>query len=214
MARQTPVLNVKGRFLLKAPWSANPNILYTCISLRTFDDIYKFGTDVYKTFYEAMGVTSGSVTFTPQPFDFQKEKKDGVLIVTLKGDDNSVIYVPDSFIDKQADNSEVVYSHIVLSASLSILPDTTDLTALKTSLAAIIQGAVGVATQVKEMRLPTDNNPTKQEHNVLEAVRRGSITLLETDKARANRLQSENTLLQAKIATLVQILKDNNLLPN
>lgn len=213
MARFTPTLDSKGKYTLRAPWSANPNVLYTCKALRAFDDIYKTGKDVYKTYYVPMGVTNGSTTFTPTPFSFEEERRNNVVIVTLIGDDGNVIFIPDSFISTQPDVTEVKYSHIVLSASIGAVPDTVDLSAIKTSIANMIQASLGVLPTVQESRLPSINNPTPTQHTVMENARTGSIVLNETDKIRAERLQVENGLLQSKIATLTQILRDNNLLP-
>lgn len=213
MARFTPTLGSKGKYTLRAPWSANPNVLYTCRALRAFDDIYKTGKDVYKTYYVPMGVTNDSTTFTPMPFSFEQERRDNVVIVTLNGDDGNVIYIPDSFINTQPDVTEVKYSHIVLSASIGAVPDTVDLSAIKTSITNTIQAGLGVLPTVQESRLPSINNPTPTQHTVMENARTGSIVLNETDKIRAERLQVENGLLQSKIATLTQILRDKNLLP-
>lgn len=213
MARFTPTLDSKGKYVLRSPWTSNPNVLYTCKALRAFDDIYKTGKDVYKTYYVPMGVTNGSTSFTPTAFSFEEERRNKVIIVTLVGDDGGVMYVPDSFISTQPDNTEAIYSHIVLSASLSAIPDSLDLSALKTSMANLIQSTIGLLPIIQESRLPSVNNPTTAQHLILEAARQGAITLNETDRSRANRLQTENNLLQAKISTLTQILRDNNLLP-
>lgn len=213
MARFTPTLGSKGKYTLRAPWSANPNVLYTCKALRAFDDIYKTGKDVYKTYYVPMGVTNDSTTYTTTPFSFEEERRNNTVIVTLNGDDGSVIFIPDSFINTQPDVTEVKYSHIVLSASIGAIPDTVDLSALKTSIANMIQASLGMLPTVQESRLPSTNNPTGAQHALIEGARLGAITLTETDLVRANRLQSANGLLQSKIATLTQILRDKNLLP-
>lgn len=213
MARFTPPLESKGKISLRAPWSANPNVLYTCKALRAFDDIYKSGRDVYTVYYVPMGLTNNSTTYTPSPFDFESERRDNVLIVTLVGDNGDVIYVPDSFIGTQPDATEVVYSHIVLSASIGAVPDNLDLSALKTQIANLIQGTLGLTPTIQESRLPSLNNPTTVQHAIMEGARIGGITLTETDRARAERLQADATLIRNQVTTLTQILRDNNLLP-
>lgn len=213
MPRFTPPLGSKGKISLRAPWSTNPNVLYTCKAVRTFDDVYNSGRDVYHVFYKAMGLIEGSTTYTPTPFVFEDEVEANVVIVTLSGDDGGIIYVPDSFISTQPDVTEETYSHMVISASLSAISDKLDLSALKTQISNLIQGVIGLTPAIQESRLPSLNNPSPLQHALMEAARRGAITLTETDRARAERLQAELVLCQNQVATLTQILRNNNLLP-
>lgn len=213
MPRFTPPLGSKGKISLRAPWSTNPNVLYTCKAVRTFDDVYNSGRDVYHVFYKAMGLIEGSTTYTPTPFVFEDEVEANVVIVTLSGDDGGIIYVPDSFISTQPDTTEVVYSHIVLSASIGAVPDNLDLSALKTQIANLIQGTLGLTPVIQESRLPSLNNPTAAQHAIMEGARIGGIALTETDRSRAERVLGDATLLHGQIATLTQILRNNNLLP-
>ena len=55
MSKLTPPLNVKGRFVLKSPWEVPPTVIYECIAIRSFEDIYKRGLDVYEAFYVPYG---------------------------------------------------------------------------------------------------------------------------------------------------------------
>lgn len=213
MARNTPALMSKGRYVLTAPWSTNPTLLYTCIEVRQFDAVYLIGKDVYQTFYVTQGLVEGSTAYTASPFSFQQEKRDKVAIVTLLGDDGSLIYVPDSFILSYPDLSEIKYTQRVLHCSLGAIPTYVDLSALKVSVANLVAESIGVVPSVNEAWLSITDTPTKVQHDILESARLANITLLETDRAKALRLEQKNILLQQQITTLTGILQTNGLLP-
>lgn len=197
----TPPLHAYGRYVLKAPWSANPSVLYTCAAIRSFDDIYKLGKDVYNTYYVPMGVTNGAV-IGGSAFSFESEKLLRPSIITLLGDDNTVIYVPDTFIAKYPDLADVKYSHMVLSISLGALPDYLDLGALKTGIAGVVAQTTGVVATVIEHRAPSTNNPTSTQHDILEAARLAGITTNETLTARLLRTEQALQVAQQKIQAL------------
>lgn len=212
MQKKTPALKSKGRYTLVEPWIANPAILYTCESVRSFEDIGRLGTDVYKTYYESMGVTNGTI-WGGGLFDFRDEYNNNVNIITLLGDDNSVIYVPDTFIANFPDLSEVPYSHVILSFSIGAIPDSLLLDTLKSSVSALVAQQLGLIPVVSVHKLASDVNPTSSEHAALEAARLGAITLLETDRAKATRLTAENDLLRQQNQSLVAILQATGNLP-
>lgn len=202
----TPAINSKGKYSLALPWSAIPNMEYTCIAIRSFDDIYKLRKDVYKTYYLPMGLTEGSTTFTATPFSFAAEKEKKPNILTLLGENGSVIYVPDTFLTSQPTTTSVKYSHVVLAISLGALPDTQDLSALKTAISNLVGTSVGVTPTVHETRAPSTNTPNESEHSALEIARLAGISNQTTDRADAIRFQTMMTQVQAKNRALMNIL--------
>lgn len=201
----TPPLNTSGRYVLKAPWVANPGVLYTCAAIRSFDDIYKLGYDVYKIYYESMGVINGTLV-NGSSFDFQSEKRQYPNIITLLGNDNTVIYVPDTFIARFPDTADVKYSHIVLSVSLGSLPDYLDLTELKNNVADAVTNVTGVTATINEHRAPSTNNPTSVQHDALEAARLSLVTNQTTLTAKLLKAQADLQLANQKIQALTAII--------
>lgn len=212
MAKKTPPLLIRGRFTLKMPWVAVPTKLYTVIAIRQFKDIYDAGIDVYSQYYQPMGLTDGA-PYGAETFSFQSEVSQLANIVTLYADDGETIFVPDTWILKYPDSGDVKYSHVVLSLSAGAVPDYLDFSALKTMLANLVAQTTGVVVTVNEHRAPSTTQPTAAEHEVLEAARIGAITLLETDYARALRLQAVIDRQNQERATLIAILEDNSLWP-
>lgn len=213
MSRITPTLKSKGLYVLRAPWSVPPTTTYVCQAVRGLRDIFEMGDDPFKLYYEPMGLTEA---------DFKADLALDVNIVTLMVEaldasttplDKSYVYVPDTYIERYPDQSFVPYSHIVLSLSLGLLPDSIALDTLKAEVANVCSNVIGVTPVVKEHIVPTNGSVSASQHETLEIARRGLITLRDTDYARLQRQIANNQLLQEQINTLVKILEDNGLLP-
>ena len=207
MANMTPPLHVQGRFVTKSPWELPNTLVYECIAIRSFEDIYKLGIDVYDTYYVPMGLVN-SPTFV-----FSDEKVVRANIITLKGSDGSIVYIPDTYILSFPNAGTVKYHHVILSASLGALPEYLDMTALQREIENLISGKTGVSASVKEMVAPTTDQPTKENHEILEASRIGSIRSFENDYTRLKKEEAKSALLQAKVNALTTILRANNILP-
>lgn len=208
MAKMTPPLNTKGRFVTQSPWELSGSLIYECIAIRSFEDIYKLGIDVYDTYYVPMGLVN-SPTFT-----FSDEKAVKANIITLKGSDGSMVYIPDTYIRSYPNAGQVKYNHVILSASLGTLPEYLDLTPLHREIENLVGGKVGMTVKVKEVIAPTNDQPSDELHETLEASRIGSIRSFENDYTRLKKEEAKNVLLQEKINSMIAILKANGLLPS
>lgn len=206
--KNTPPLRARGRYVLVTPWLANPSKLYTTVAIRGFEDLYNLGIDVYNTYYFPMGLIDGQ-----SGFSFVAEQTNKADIITLMADDGEIIYVPDTYIQSFPNMGEVKYSHTVLSVTLGPLPDQNDLSNIKAVIADQVAQVYGITPTVLEHRAASLANPTATEHEALEAARVAAITVLETDHAKALRLQAQNTLLQQKVATLTNLLRTNGIPP-
>jgi hypothetical protein len=109
----------KGRFVVTAPWSFSPAVIYECIAIRSFEDVYKQLIDVYEAFYKPMGLIDGV-----NGFIFSDEKAKAPNIITLIGSDGTVNYVPDTYIQAFPVMSDTPYHHYAfLLHSMLRLPD-------------------------------------------------------------------------------------------
>lgn len=207
MANMTPPMNTTGRFATKSPWELPANLVYQCIAIRSFEDIYKQGIDVQEVYYTPMGLVSGAA------FNFAEEQSKKPNIITLHGSDGSIVYIPDTYILSYPKSGEIRYQHVVLCASIGALPEFVDLTALKNSLENLISAQLGTVVEVHEVVAPSTDQPTNAQHEILEAARAGSITAFENDHTKLKKEEAKSALLDAKVKTLVAILKANGLLP-
>lgn len=208
--KKTPPIYAKGRWILRLPFIANPNKIYTCIAVRSFADVYKLGQDVYRVFYLTMGVTDGGA-IAGLPFNFIAEQQLKPNIITLQADDGETIYVPDTFIQRFPDMGDVKYSHLVLSVSLSAVPDYLNLEEVKDAVAQTIASRFGFVPQVREHRAPSTDNPTPEQHEAIEAARLASLDLLETDAAKVAKLLGISAKKQQTIDGLMKVLRSNGI---
>lgn len=213
MAKLTPSIGTTGRYTLRNPYVANPGVVYTCIAIRSFEDIIKRGVDVYETFYVPVGLIDGQVSSGGTPFRFTDETSIKANIITLKGSDGSLIYVPDTYIEKFPNMGEVQYENIVLSVDIGAVPSYLSLSAVMEEVKQTVSARFGTITEVKEHRSPALDPPTNQEHEAAEAARVGNITEFETTRTKLNKAQAELARLKDIQTSLLQVLRDNNLLP-
>lgn len=205
--KTTPVIGATGRFMLKLPWKADANTTYEVLAIRSFDDIYKLGDDVYSIYYKPMGLVEGLAGFK-----FKDEVALKPNIVTLKGLNGSIVYVPDTYIVSFPSLGNVQYHHVIITASLGALPEQVDLSIIKDDIQNLIEARIGAKTVAKIMTAPATNQPNAEQHEALEAARTGSIREYENDYTKVKRQQDTIGKLTAKVEALTQVLKANNLI--
>ena len=198
--KHTPQMYARGNYELKAPWSANAKNIYTCIAIRSFEDIYKQGEDVYATYY-AKYLMDGE-TVNGSIFSFAEEAKALPNICTLRSEDNELIYVPDTYIVNYPNTTYVPYSNVVLGLSLGPLPDELDLISVAAMLVDNAKKTYGITTEVTTMRLPTTTNPTPEEHEQMEEVRKGSIV---TNTSGEERLELALATIEEQRTYIIQL---------
>lgn len=201
--KATPPLYAKGRYVLQSPWSADPAVIYTCMAIRTFEDCYERDIDVFTEFYQPHGLSES---------DFQQDRTLRANIITLISEEDGIIYVPDTYIDSYPNMANVTYSHVVVSLSLGPLPDFLSLDFMMQQMSNKASDVLGVAPDVKVNKAPHAGMITPEQHEVMEANRVAAIQNLETDYAKAKRLQETVNAQAAMIETLENIIRDNGLL--
>lgn len=206
--RITPLLGTKGKFNVKLPFTTHPAKLYEVIAIRSFDDVYKAGRDVYEDLYKKMGLIDG--TATPDGvFDFATEKAKGPNIISLRDPSGEVLYVPDTFITTYPETKEVPYDHVVLSMSLGAIPQTLDLSSLMDDVKDFIQSRTGVGAEMQLHIAPSETNPTAEQHLALEAARSALVT---NNTSNALKVTQQAALLdaaQVQRETLARVLQQN-----
>lgn len=196
----TPMMYARGIYELKKPWNAVSTKIYTCIAIRSFEDIYKQGEDVYKIYYENYlrdGESVNGITF-----NFADEAAQLPNICTLRGEDNELLYVPDTYILSFPNTTMVPYSNVVLGLSLGPLPDELDLINVTAMLKDSVIKYFGVTPAVNVMRLPMSSNPSPEEHEQLELVRQGAIN---NNESIEQRLESALRLIDVQREYISQL---------
>lgn len=204
MERLVPPVGTRGLYELKTPWSTQPGVVYTCAALRKFVDLTNQGIDIYETYYGPAGLEVG---------DYEQDRRNNELIVTLISDTEAPIYVPTSYILSYPNQGYRNYQHVVLSASLGPLPDYIDLSFAKDQVSSVLSDTLGMSPEVHLSVAPSDGVVSAEDHDVLEAARVAAITNRTTDYARVLELQQQNQTLMERITLLEQLVIDNGLLP-
>lgn len=202
----TPSLYAKGKYVLTSPFVADPNKTYVCMAIRSFEDIYEQGEDVFTKYYVPIGLDAVA---------FENDRAIKANIITLMSETAPVIYVPDTYIESYPNMSNILYSHMVLSVSLGALPDTINLDMLKQQIQNVVSEVTGVDNSVvTEHKIPSTNFVTPEQHVINEAARQAAITLRVSDYAKYREalvtIQSQNQ----RIAALEQVIIENDLVTN
>lgn len=201
--KRTPPLLTRGRYQLKMPWQADPAKIYVCHAIRSFKDLYEREIDPFAEYYEPRGLDQNA---------FDEDVAAKANIITLIAEDESIIYVPDTYIVSYPDMGNYKYSHMVLSVSMGPLPDYLDLSYLKGQVSNLVSDVIGASPEVNEHRAASTGAVSPDQHETLEAARLASIELRETDYARLQDALITIDDQSQKIQTLEQILIDNGLL--
>lgn len=205
MARLTPPIGATGKYTLKTPFVTIPLGNYSCKAIRTFDDIFKLNVDVFEQYYVPMGISAE---------DYELDRVAGACIITLISNNigveletdpayqDSIIYVPDTYILKFPDGNAVPYSHIVLSLSLGALPDYLELTDVMADIADLASQKVGVVPAVKIHKALSTDIVSQEDSDIAEAGRQGAITNRETLFTNNIKLQNMYNELQERYDAL------------
>ena len=198
MARNTPPLHAKGVYTLKTPWTTVGDALYEAIAIRSFEDFIERGEDAYTRFYASKGLTREL---------YEADKAAGAHIVTLQSPVSAVIHVPDTYIEKFPDLTNVAYKRVVCTVELGALPDGVDLTHLKASLASVSSDITGVEAVVAEFIAPSAGVVSADQHATQEAARQAAITNRTTDRATVLSQQETIDAQAEKIRQLQQLIQ-------
>lgn len=198
MARKTPPLRAKGFYEVRAPFTVISNSVYECIALRSFDDFTERGEDVFKRFYLANGLSQT---------DYENDRAANTHIVTLQSATSALVFVPDTYIEKMPDMTGVEYKRIVLSVLLGPLPDSVDLTHLKTSVGQLVSDITGVTGVVLEHAAPYSGAVSAEQHATLELGRQAAINNRTTDRADLLTAQATIDAQRERILALEELLR-------
>lgn len=211
--QMTPAPRARGRYTVRLPFVINTNQDYTCIAIRSFNDLYRDRIDPYEVIYRPAGLTDGITAPDGTIFKYAEESQRGINIITLMDDVGNHVLVPDNYITGMPVGSAVQYLEFVLSVSLGPLPSDMDTIVAENAVKDAVDAQFGIDSKVKTHTLPTTTNPTFEEHLALEQARQAKVVIGSSKDAEIRRLEALNTEKDLKIQSLIKILQDNNLLP-
>lgn len=204
MANTVPAINASGIYTLLTPFETRPNTVYSCKAIRTFEDLYRLQQDVFKLYYEPYGLSQAN-------FDADRISN-SVSIVTLvavevgleinPSDPKTIIYVPSSYISSFPDSNNIPYSHIVLSASLGVIPDYLDVSDTMADIGNIISEKIGITPEVNIHKALSSGVVTESMHVTAETARQAAITNRNTIYSQFTELNNSYNSMLARYNTL------------
>lgn len=203
MAKLTPPLLTKGRYTLISPFVAETTNLYTCVAIRTFEECREAGINVLDLYYLPLGLTN---------VEYSRDLNAKATLITLFSDDLKPLYVPDTYIESYPNLGQVNYNHVVLSVSLSSVPDFLDFSNLKLLMSSLVSDVTGVVPKVAIHKAASKGVITPEQHETIEVARVAAITHRTTDRAELLKANAKVTALETQNKILTKLLKDAGLL--
>ena len=198
--KNTPYVGLKGVFGVNTPYVLDATKTWTVIAVRSFDDVYKQGEDVYTSYYEPFSISNGV---------FNSDKAEQANIVTFKSNEGVHVYIPDTFITTMPTADTVDYTHRVVMVDLGSLPNTVDLEYLETEMANVASGFLGVEANCEVCVVSEPGVITAEEHATILAARQALVNDSETIYMKLNRTKDELAKANAEIAALKAYIEAN-----
>lgn len=199
MARNTPAPGLKGPFLLRAPFETAADLEYTVTAVRSFAEIRARNSDPFLLVYDPVKLTDA---------DMQADIAEGAAIVVLATRTGELTYVPDTYITSYPYMGSIPYSHLIVSASLGMVSDDTDITLVQQVVASAISDFIGIEPTVFVTRGEVNDAITEERHIQLTISRQAAIKNRETDRAVALRLTTELAAANQRIAEQELIIQE------
>lgn len=196
----TMYLEASGVFTLEAPYNAlmPAQIIYTCKGIRKLTDIIASGLDPFEEYYEPNGITDTA---------YQLDLLADVSIVSLVSSGGNWLYVPSTAILSYPTTSGVSYTAMMVGVSLGALPDSTDLTALKTSVSNVVKDLLGVTPTIKEVAVSDTALISYVKHTSIETARNTLRVTTKSDKAKLVEMTTERDALLLRVTQLEAYIK-------
>ncbi len=157
--RNTPPLNVTGKFVVREPFAVDPDVNYTVEALEGFGKLAMAGVNVHDVYYVPYDLTAAV---------FIGDRDAGVDIVTLMADGHPTISLPSSFIISYPNDQPGAASIMILSINMGMLPNDVSLPELKAKLLSIAETQAAGPVEIKEHRAPLSSQPSLSQIALLE----------------------------------------------
>lgn len=166
--KMTPPFGVRGYWEVEKPFKVNTLNEYQCVAIRSFNELFLKGMDVYREFYLPVGIVEST---------FNEDEKAHANIVVLQDDHGDFIHLPDTYILKFPNIKEDNFKRVVLSVDLGALPVGYGTSHLTSTVSKELEKTLGRSVSVKQHLAPLiENTLTPNELQRAEKVRRAAVT--------------------------------------
>lgn len=195
-----PYIGMTGLYALKAPYTSliDESIEYTCIAVNTISSMLSDGLNPLADIYLANGDTQGN---------YDLDEENNRTIITLQSGVGGVIVIPNSALMLLPNSDGINYTSVVLGVSLSVIPDTLDLTDLKQNIGDLVFNKLGVRNTVFSTVMGGSIVVNHTRHAAIEAARLSNISSGSNALLNNIILQQTNADLVLKIQKLELFIK-------
>jgi hypothetical protein len=194
-----PNIGSSGLWTLASPFDAKlqANVSYSCVAVRLLSDIIGNGGDPFTLYYSPNGLTKT---------DFQNDVTAGASIVSLQATGGTWLYVPNTYITQMPSQNNVPYTSIVLGVHCGALPDSLDLTYVKSKVALAVRDAIGVTPTIKSLAVSAKTLISQTEHAAITSTRNAAISQNGTPTAQLLTLKNQLTSSQQQVSSLTSYI--------
>jgi hypothetical protein len=198
----TPYVGMTGLWSLKTPYNnlIDTKVEYTCISVNNISGMIAQGLDPKKDIYIANGDTEANYLL-----DQQKNR----CIIQLQSGTGVIVTVPNSALNKLPTADGVNYVSLVLGMSLSIIPDSLDLTSLKNKMSDLVLKEIGVKSTVFQSIMGGSIVLDHTKHKQIETARRAIVANNTNTLLQNEQLKEQVLFLSNKVTMLENYIKSN-----
>lgn len=199
----TAALGMRGTFDVKLPFKIPYDETYEIISIRTVNSMLSQGIDVYQQVYLPVDIMRSEYEI-----DLRQDPK----IVEIVSEGGAVYMIPDIYITSLPETNVPPYHRVVISVDMGVLPESLDLSILRSEMGQVASGLLGVAADARIHQMPHRGVITKEDHRTMEEMRSSNITERRTSYTRNIDLMRKVRLMSDHIQQLETLLRDNNLI--
>lgn len=167
--------------------------VYTCKSIRRFEDIINTGEDVFEDYYQPLGLKES---------DVDKDAANKECIVGLVSEDDRWLFVPSSCIVAMPDQSGIGYTPLALSVTLGAVEDTYDLEPLKYQIRSQVIRFLGHEPQFNVLAIGYTEMLSTAEHESVQKARLLNTQSIDQAVPTVTDLMNNNSQLTVKVAAL------------
>ena len=195
----TPPINTEGVFTCHSPFELDTNLIFKCDAIRSFPELERRGIDVYDTYYKPYGLSSSI---------WEEDTKLNASILTLKGVDDTVVYIPNTYLESYPGMAGLAYAHNVIVLDVGLVPATIDVMRVAEEVKDTAKKGLGVEVEVKLDTMRYTGNITHEEHVLMETARRDALNKYTPIYEQLENYKLENETLRAKIDELIAIIAE------
>lgn len=203
MSSFLPEIGTTGIFTLNAPFTndVKVNTTYTVLAVKKISEVIAGGEDPYELFYKPKNLTRT---------EYNEDSLNDICIVSLQSGLGEWVYVPQKYIASFPNVNGVVYRVMMLGINLGAVPDTFNISALKTKIQGVVLDTLGVnSVDIKEISVSSPAVISKEDHDILENARLLKIQNSSSDYARLQYYMELCDKQATKISSLENYILDN-----